>query len=84
MSATLRRAAQIATTTDNRLPGVAERYADWLARRERGKGRQATLSRNLSSLTSYRTWAQKVRENWVDDAANATEAPQPPTALRRR
>jgi hypothetical protein len=68
-----------AATAEYRVLGRAERYADWLARRERGKGRQATISRNLSSLTSYRTWAQKVRENWQPDGPAAVTP-----GLRRR
>jgi hypothetical protein len=72
-------AQDTAATAEYRVVGRAERYADWLARRERGKGRQATISRNLASLTSYRTWAQKVRENWEPDSPAAI-AP----VLRRR
>jgi hypothetical protein len=55
-----------------RILGPTEVYAEWLARRERGRGRQATLSRNLNTLTSYRTWADKVKGNWELDPAVVT------------
>ena len=47
--------------------GNTERYDDWVARTERGRGRQATISRNLGSLTNYKRWAEKVRVNWDED-----------------
>jgi hypothetical protein len=52
-----------------RIPAPSELYADWMARRELGRGRQATLSRNLNTLVSYRSWADKVRGTWDVDTA---------------
>ena len=42
-------------TGELRIPGSTERYADWVARMERGRGRQAAISRNLGSLSSLAT-----------------------------
>jgi hypothetical protein len=61
-------------TGELRIPGSTERYADWVARMERGRGRQAAISRNLGSLTNYRNWAEKVRGTWDADV--------PPPAVR--
>ena len=58
-------------TVEIRIPGPSELYADWMARRERGRGRQATLSRNLNTLVSYRSWADKVRGSWDADTVEA-------------
>jgi hypothetical protein len=61
-------------TGELRIPGSTERYADWVARMERGRGRQAAISRNLGSLSNYRSWAEKVRGSW--------DAEVPPAAGR--
>jgi hypothetical protein len=49
--------------------GGTELYADWVARVERGRGRQAAISRNLGSLSNYKNWAEKVRGSWDADTA---------------
>ena len=51
--------------------GNTERYDDWVARTERGRGRQAAISRNLGSLTNYKRWAEKVRVTWDEDTPDA-------------
>ena len=56
-------------TGELRIPGSAELYADWVARVERGRGRQAAISRNLGSLSNYKNWAEKVRGSWDADTA---------------
>ena len=50
-----------------RVLGGTERCSEWVARMERGGGRQAAISRNLGSLTNYKRWAEKVRVNWDED-----------------
>jgi hypothetical protein len=54
-----------------RILGSAERYTEWVARMERGRERQAAISRNLGSLTNYKRWAEKVRVNWDEESAPA-------------
>jgi hypothetical protein len=54
------------------MPGSTERYADWVARVKRGRGRQAAISRNLGNLTNYRNWAEKVRGTWDAEVPPAT------------
>jgi hypothetical protein len=56
-------------TGEFRLAGGAELYADWVARVERGRGRQAAISRDLGSLSNYKNWAAKVRDSWDADTA---------------
>jgi hypothetical protein len=51
------------------IPGAPELYADWAARMERGRGRQAAISRNLGSLSNYKNWADKIRGSWDADTA---------------
>jgi hypothetical protein len=51
-------------TGEIRIPGSTEPYVDWVARMERGRGRQAAISRNLASLANYINWAEKVRGTW--------------------
>lgn len=51
-------------TGELRMPGTSEHYADWATRMERGRGRQAAISRNLGNLANYKNWADKVRGSW--------------------
>jgi hypothetical protein len=54
-----------------RVAGSTERYSEWVARMERGRGRQAAISRNLGSLTNYKRWAEKVRGSWDEETPDA-------------
>jgi hypothetical protein len=58
-----------------RVLGRAERYSEWVARMERGRDRQAAISRNLGSLTNYKRWAEKVRVTWDEESAAAERHP---------
>jgi hypothetical protein len=51
-----------------RLPKAAELYAEWMARVQRGRGRHAAISRNLSTWSNYKSWAEKVRGSWESDS----------------
>ena len=44
--------------------GITEPYAEWLARRQLRRGRQPAISRNLSTLVNYKTWAEQVSGDW--------------------
>lgn len=58
-------------TGEMAIPAGVELYADWLARMERGRGRQAAISRNLGTWSNYKNWADKVRGSWDADTAPA-------------
>jgi hypothetical protein len=53
------------------LAAGSELYAEWLARMQRGRGRQATLSKNLYTWANYKNWSDKVRNSWESDAVPA-------------
>lgn len=61
-------------TGEMRVLAGAERYADWVARVERGQGRRAAISRNLASLANYKHWAEKVRGTWDAEVPPAGRA----------
>lgn len=44
--------------------------ADWLVERtERSRPRHAAITRNLQTWSSYKSWAEQVRESWEPGAA---------------
>lgn len=51
-----------AATTDQ-----AEPYPDWLDRMQRARGRHAAITRNLNTWSSYKSWADRMRESWEDE-----------------
>ncbi|MDE2049405.1 MAG: hypothetical protein KGL45_16800 [Gammaproteobacteria bacterium] len=63
----------------------AEPYPDWLDRMQRARARHAAITRNLNTWSSYKNWADRMRESWEDeekqaqtngrDGARATKAP---------
>lgn len=44
-------------------------YADWADRVQRAHGRHAAITRNLYSWSSYKNWAEKVKDSWRDEPA---------------
>ena len=61
---------------ERQLPKAAELYAEWMERMQRGRGRHAAISRNLSTWSNYKNWADKVRGSWEpDDESTPTAAP---------
>jgi hypothetical protein len=60
---------ELATTGERLGPGSSERYADWAARVQRGRGRHAAISRNLNTWSNYKNWSEKVRQTWESDVA---------------
>ncbi len=42
-------------------------YATWLERMQRSRGRHAAITRNLYTWSSYKNWADRVRESWDND-----------------
>ena len=51
--------------------GAAEAYPEWLDRVQRARGRHAAITRNLNTWSSYKNWADRMRESFGD------EEPQP-------
>lgn len=47
--------------------GSAEPFPDWLDRVQRARGRHAAITRNLNTWSSYKTWADRMRESWEDE-----------------
>ncbi len=57
------------STGERKLPKAGELYADWMERMRRGRGRHAAISRNLSTFSNYKNWAEKMRGSWDADTA---------------
>jgi len=45
----------------------AEPYPDWLDRVQRARGRHAAITRNLNTWSSYKNWADRMRESFDDE-----------------
>jgi hypothetical protein len=58
---------ELAVTGERPGPGSTERFADWAARMQRGRGRHAAISRNLNTWSNYKNWSEKVRQSWDTD-----------------
>jgi len=48
-------------------PSGAEAYARWLEHMQRTRTRHAAITRNLYTWSNYKSWADKVRHDWVAD-----------------
>jgi hypothetical protein len=44
-----------------------EPFPDWMDRMQRARGRHAAITRNLNTWSSYKTWADRMRESWEDE-----------------
>jgi hypothetical protein len=42
----------------------AEAYARWLEQMQRSRTRHAAITRNLYTWSNYKTWADKMRNDW--------------------
>lgn len=54
----------------------AEPFPEWMDRMQRARGRHAAITRNLNTWSSYKNWADRMRESWDD------EEQQPGTGAR--
>lgn len=45
----------------------AEPFPDWIDRMQRTRGRHAAITRNLNTWSSYKSWADRMRESWDDE-----------------
>ena len=46
----------------------AQPYPDWLDRMQRTRARHAAITRNLNTWSSYKSWADRMRESFEDEA----------------
>jgi hypothetical protein len=46
-------------------PSGAEAYARWLEHMQRTRTRHAAITRHLYTWSNYKTWADKVRHDWL-------------------
>lgn len=51
-----------------------EPYPDWLDRMQRARGRHAAITRNLNTWSSYKSWADRMRESWEEEEHPAEAA----------
>jgi hypothetical protein len=63
-------------TTGAAAPDPAEPYPDWLDRMQRARGRHAAITRNLNTWSSYKSWADRMRESFEDDEQQDANAPR--------
>ena len=45
----------------------AEPFPDWLDRMQRARARHSAITRNLNTWSSYKNWADRMRESWDDE-----------------
>jgi hypothetical protein len=55
-------------------PGSADPYPNWLDRMQRARARHAAITKNLYTWSNYKSWADKMRDNWEDEDPNAKGA----------
>ena len=56
--------------------GAAEAYPEWLDRVQRARGRHAAITRNLNTWSSYKNWADRMRESFGDEEQQADAEPR--------
>ena len=56
---------------------AADPYANWLDRMQRARARHAAITKNLYTWSNYKSWADKMRDNWEDEDPNAKSAGVP-------
>ena len=44
-----------------------EPYPEWLDRMQRARARHAAITRNLNTWSSYKSWADRMRESWEEE-----------------
>lgn len=47
--------------------GGQDPYGNWLDRMQRARTRHATITKNLQSWSSYKSWAEQVKGSWDED-----------------
>ncbi|MBW4050290.1 MAG: hypothetical protein HIU85_02350 [Proteobacteria bacterium] len=54
----------------------AEPFPDWLDRMQRARVRHAAITRNLNTWSSYKNWADRMRESWEDEERQPQAGPR--------
>ena len=57
-------------------PAAAEAYPEWLDRMQRARGRHAAITRNLNTWSSYKNWADRMRESFGEEEPQADTEPR--------
>jgi hypothetical protein len=57
----------------------AEPYPDWMDRMQRTRARHAAITRNLNTWSSYKNWADRMRESWEDEEQKPDGSPHAAT-----
>ena len=66
---------------------AADAYPNWLDRMQRARARHAAITKNLYTWSSYKNWAEKMKDSWEEGEAaakSATNAPKPPGPGHRK
>ncbi len=66
-----------AGTTPPGSPDASDPYANWLDRMQRARARHAAITKNLYTWSNYKTWADKMRDNWEDEDPNTAKSAAP-------
>ena len=45
-------------------------YGNWLDRMQRARARHAAITKNLSSWSNYKSWAEQVKDSWQPEEPN--------------
>lgn len=53
-----------ATPTPTVTPATSEPYSNWSERMQRARGRHSAITRNLYTWSSYKNWAERVKNDW--------------------
>ena len=61
----------VPTGTTPGSPDAADPYANWLDRMQRARARHAAITKNLYTWSNYKSWADKMRDNWEEEDPNA-------------
>ena len=70
-----------AGTTPPVAADAADPYANWLDRMQRARARHAAITKNLYTWSNYKSWADKMRDNWEEEDPNA-KGPAAPGGLK--
>lgn len=54
-------------TTGPAAADPAPPFPEWLDRMQRARGRHAAITRNLNTWSSYKNWADRMRESFDDE-----------------
>ncbi|MGB6489317.1 MAG: hypothetical protein WBE91_20805 [Steroidobacteraceae bacterium] len=57
----------------------AEPFPDWMDRMQRARGRHAAITRNLNTWSSYKNWADRMRETWEEEEQKPDAGPHSAT-----